>query len=178
MDLLIKQHASALYQPRTKYNAQSASFTIAFATNFSTHGEKQTKSLAGKRYLPFSIFETNVDEFCLDVFQMIRRYGPKINIAGNGIYTLLKYNINQQEANQLVFEVIKSIHHECPISKIFSGGQTGIDLAGAISGVKLDIPTEVTLPFGFRQRIESGVDINQSYDSILFQIQNGVDLLV
>lgn len=53
-----------------------------------------------------------------------------------------------------------------PITKIYTGGQTGIDLAGAVAGYNLDIDTEVTLPKGFIMRFKDGKDVPMTKEEV------------
>ncbi len=100
-----------------------------------------------------------------------------INIAGNGIYTLHKHGLNQAYVNELVYNVLKIALKDGTLKRIYTGGQTGVDLAGAVAGYALGIPTEVTLPKGFKQRFADGIDVDGTEDSIREQIYNGVKQL-
>ena len=73
--------------------------------------------------------------------------------------------------------MIAQVHYHYPINKIYTGGQTGVDLAGAVCGYTLVIPTEVMLPHGFRQRFENGKDVNGTEQIIERQITEGASSL-
>lgn len=68
------------------------------------------------------------------------------------------------------------MHNASPIVKLYSGGQTGVGLAGAIAGCMLGIDTEVTLPKGYLQRHADGKDYQHTRDEIQEQIINGQGL--
>ena len=173
MTLELNEHESSSYQPRTKFNASSADLTIAFAADLTTFGEQATKKFAGSKYLGFDLLSpasTVSNMVASIVYECQTKNLRTINIAGNGIYTLAKFGISQHQINQIVFEVISNVHDLWPISKIYTGGQTGVDIAGAVCGVLLDISTLVTFPKGFKQRNEYGKDITNTEADILRQI--------
>ena len=152
--LTIKCTDSSSYVNRTKYNADIADLTIAFAREFNTAGEKLTKMLAGNKYMKISLYD-NIKYISIvnDIIKEITKRNVKtLNIAGNGIYTLNRYGITQESINNLVYIVLYAVNEKYTISKIYTGGQTGVDLAGAIAGYKLGIDVEVTMPAGYKQR--------------------------
>lgn len=65
-----------------------------------------------------------------------------------------------------VLNVIKQVHEYHPITKIYTGGQTGVDLAGSKAGYHLVIDTEVTLPKGYIMRFEDGKDVSCSKEFV------------
>lgn len=157
--LIIKEHNSSKYPPRTYYNAKSAEVTLAFAIDFSTAGEKLTKKASYPNYLALDLNEDwfeNAREVCR---VLCKNKYTSINIAGNGIYTLSKHGITQHEVDTHVFNVIQLVHQYQQITKIYTGGQSGADLAGAKAGYQLGIDTEVTLPKGYIMRFEDGKDV-------------------
>lgn len=72
-----------------------------------------------------------------------------LNVAGNGIYTLIKKGVEQETINQYVYDVVSLVHKHWPLDKIVSGGQTGVDTAGLVTGCALDIDTVGHGPKGF-----------------------------
>lgn len=182
MTLVIQEHQSSRYPPRTKYNATSADLTVALAVNPNTGGERLTKSLAGDEYEFISLvgltdgilFATadKISQFFQDT------YGDTINIAGNGIYTLCEHNISQSDINWIVFKLLSRIHAKVKLERVYTGGQTGADIAGAVAAHALGIPCEVTLPKGYIQRFEDRHDISQSHDIIYDQIIKGSEELI
>lgn len=87
------------YKDRTIVNA-NADVTIAFAFDFSTSGEKLTKSSALKQGRKF--YEVDLNDYPIipekymrefvELVNSIDKDSITINIAGNGIYTLSKYD--------------------------------------------------------------------------------------
>lgn len=160
--LIVKEHSSSNYSPRTYYNAKSAQITLAFAIDFNTAGEKLTKKASYPNYLSLDLRKEWIESARLIYKELKRNNFTVINIAGNGIYTLKKQGLSQSDINTYVFNCLSKVYEFHKISKIYTGGQTGVDLAGAITGYNLDIDTEVTLPKGFIMRFEDGVDISMT----------------
>ena len=150
---------------------ENADITIALAVDYTTAGEKLTHKASGEKYLKLDVFDTN----CLDCSRLLWKRLQKvdssvINVAGNGIYTLTKHGYNQKLVNHMVHTILELVHKHHPISKIISGGQTGVDIAGGWAAVKLGIPCRLTLPKGFLQRHEDGKDVCHAREEILAQI--------
>lgn len=175
--LKIIEHPNASYKPRTEHNARKGDVTLAIATDMTTAGEMLTKKLAGDKYIGFKIDGFYFKEFDVskELYHKLKNCNGKIlNVAGNGIYTLIKSDVNQREINQIVFNIISQVHYFYPLDMIITGGQTGVDIAGAVAGYALEIPTEVTLPHGYKQRFEGGFDIDGNEEKVYEQIHNGV----
>ena len=175
----IQEHSSSSYAPRTYFNATQADLTIALAVDMYTAGEKLTHKAAGHKYLGFELNDDITTDFIAQKIHeaMSSKNLSTINIAGNGIYTLSKHNCNQEFINDFVFEIINHVHQLKPIKKIFTGGQTGVDLAGAVAAFALEIPALITLPKGYKQRFENKIDIEQKKEDVLNQIINWSNLL-
>lgn len=176
MTLTIREHTSKSYSPRTYANAHKGDVTIAIAVDYTTAGEKLTHKAAGEKYLkldPFCIAESHKSNArkLWSRLNLLRKESPIINVAGNGIYTLVKHGICQEEINQYVYEILKLVNHHWPIGEIISGGQTGVDLAGGVAGLALGIPTTMLLPNGFVQRDSDGVDREYSEEEIRKQVE-------
>lgn len=168
--LTILEHFSSSYAPRTYANAAKADVTIALAVDYTTAGEKCTHKAAGDKYLKLELseyYKDNARKLWRKLDGIIK---PTINVAGNGIYTLARYSWTQEDINEYVYLMLNILHDHLPIGKIVSGGQTGVDIAGAWTGYKLGIDVEVLLPKGFKQRFEDGVDITQTREDIERQI--------
>jgi hypothetical protein len=177
--LTVNEHSSAKYPPRTAYNAKTAGTTLALAVDLTTAGEKLTKKLAEERYIGFELKD---DSNSIDIARALYRKmktdnSNTLNIAGNGIYTLSEHGCSQQFINQFIYEIVAQVHHFLPIAKIYTGGQTGADIAGAVAGFALGIPTEVTLPNGFKQRFEDNVDVDGTREKVIAQIEEGAKAL-
>jgi hypothetical protein len=177
MMLTIVEHKSSSYAPRTWHNAKTADLTVAFAVDFTTHGEKLTHKAAGARYLGLHLEDDPLLSARRLYVAMKTHRVSTLNVAGNGIYTLSKHGVWQRTVNLCVFSILQKVHEFYPIKKIISGGQTGVDLAGGVAGVALGIDVEMTLPGGFRQRHEDGVDVNHTEAEIREQVMHGVNEL-
>ena len=171
--LILNQHKSSSYAPRTWHNASSGDVTVAFAVDLNTAGERLTHKAAGEKYIGFKLEDsTDAIDLAKLLYKKMKKDNAKtLNIAGNGIYTLSKHNCSQDFINHFVYEVINQVHQYHPIEKIFTGGQTGVDMAGAIAGIQLGIPVEITFPHGYMQRFEDKKDIIQTEQDILEQIR-------
>jgi hypothetical protein len=173
--LTITEHKSSSYAPRTYHNASVADLTIAFAVDFTTAGERLTKKAAGEKYAPIALQLPTISAARL-VWCVCNKINPSVlNIAGNGIYTLNLQDVNQEQVNQHIYDVLKQATPHLNISKIVSGGQTGADLAGGVAGIALGIPVEMTLPRGFKQRHEDGLDVEHTREEIVEQVRIGVE---
>lgn len=165
------------YAQRTRENAAAPDvhFTVAFARDFSTYGEKCTAMAAGDSLIQIELPYTRTGHISLsedsvmkgaetllsmlpDEFFSSKDVQPSgWNIAGNGIYTL---GTPQSEIDEYVTKVFAVAMDRGlnPVS-FRSGGQTGVDEAGAVAGQVLGIPTVVHAPKGFKMRNAEGRDI-------------------
>jgi hypothetical protein len=175
----VLEHASGSYAPRTWSNAVEGDVTAAFAVDFTTAGEKLTHKAAGEKYVGIE-----VSRDCLDIqhalsaarrlFKFLRdKDGRVLNVAGNGIYTLAKAGLTQTQVDLFITSVIAKVHAHHALTKVISGGQTGVDLSGAVAGLVIGVQTQVLLPRGFIQRGEDKVDRPHSADEIRAQIVEG-----
>lgn len=165
-EIIIKEHSSSNYSPRTYQNAKTAHITVAIAVDFNTAGERCTHKAAGTRYIALDYKDGYVIN-ARKLYRILKTIDfPIINIAGNGIYTFKKYGVAQEDIDSYLYGLLSLVHLHHPISKIVSGGQTGMDIAGAVVGVKLGIPIEITFPKGYLQRNEKGVDFTNSEEDI------------
>lgn len=150
------------YSIRTRENAEWSDITLALAENFSTAGEKLTQRVAGNKYVPYSLSSSNDPEAIADgIYRELVAKGKtselKLNIAGNGIYTLSE---SQEYYNNLLTNIIAALQNKgVTISSIRSGGQTGIDEAGIIAAQRLGIPNEVHTTSDFKFRGKDNKDI-------------------
>lgn len=181
--LLIVEHSSSSYSPRTYLNAKTADITVALAVDYSTAGEKLTHKAAGDKYVALPLTGPTEDavQAARLLFKALRDRGlkePTINVAGNGIYTLDKQGWTQRSINLHLFIILAKVHRYWPIKRVISGGQTGVDMAGIVAGSALCIDSTATLPKGFLQRGVDKVDVQQSQASVLAQIEAGVEHLV
>lgn len=145
------------YGHRTYINAASADVTLAFAVDFSTAGEQCTKNAAlkaNKLYVPIKLDYLTWKLDIPDVAWKIKQF-ESLNIAGNGIYTLSKYDISQDKCDEMIFYFIERLINEynCNITNIRSGGQTGVDESGLKAGLDLNIETTSLCPKGWKFRL-------------------------
>lgn len=155
------------YRNRTIKNA-SADATIAIAVDFTSAGEKLTKSSVlnqNKKYIAIDANNLTVTQDRVNkiVNELNSVNAKTLNIAGNGIYTM-KGKYTQQQIDEFTYQLIKAVT-ESPnlknkIESIRTGGQTGFDEAGAKAGVKLGIPTMILAPKGWVFRDITGKDIS------------------
>lgn len=168
--ITINEHKSSSYAPRTYLNAASADITLAIAADFSTAGEKLTKKAAADKYIHFSMNE-NPLVCARKLYKFMKDRGAtSINVAGNGIYTMTKFGYSQKDCNKFLLDVLSPIHEHLGITKLVSGMQTGMDLSAAVVAEILGIDFVGTLPNGFKQRHESGLDVSHTQQEILEQI--------
>lgn len=155
--------SSTSYSVRTRENAEWSDITIALAEDFSTAGERLTQRVAGTKYVSHSLSSSNNPQAIADsIYDQIASKGKvkdlKLNIAGNGIYTL---NQPQEYYNNLLTEVLSILQSKgVTISAIRSGGQTGIDEAGIIAAQRLNIPNIVHTTSDFKFRGKDNRDIS------------------
>lgn len=120
-DIIFNQSSSENYNERTNINA-NADVTIAFAMDFTTAGERVTKKYVennNKLYIPIDMKNlkgVTVEEIANKIVNDInKKYNSlfkrdiSINIAGNGIYTFEKYNINQNRIDSFIYNVLRNV---------------------------------------------------------------------
>ncbi|BDD79653.1 hypothetical protein [Burkholderia phage FLC9] len=176
--LTILEHQSKSYVPRTFHNASTSDLTIAVAVNYYTGGEKLTHKAAGEKFIALPFHEPMIENARRLFIECRKRSVKVLNVAGNGIATYAKAGITRAQVNQYVYDILALVHHAWPLEKIISGGQTGADIAGIIAAYRLGIPAEATLPGGFRQRDEDGIDRDHTAEEIRAQVIEGSHQLV
>lgn len=165
MSLIICEHTSSGYAPRTYHNA-SQGCTLAIAVDFTTAGEKLTHKAAKGKIVQIPYGEDTIVA-ARKLYSLLKKHDCHVvNVAGNGIYTLSKKGVSQKAANQYVYDIVSLVHKHWPLEMLVSGGQTGMDIAGLITGCALDIYTVGTWPNGFKMRIVEGKDINMTEEKI------------
>lgn len=174
-EIIFEQSSSENYNERTNINA-NADVTIAFAMDFTTAGEKVTKKYVennNKLYIPIDMKNlkgVTIEEIADKIIDNInKKYSSlfqrdiSINIAGNGIYTFERYNINQNRIDSFIYNVLRNVINSpklnVKVNLIRSGGQTGADESGAKAGKQLGIKTIVLAPKGYRFRRSDNRDI-------------------
>lgn len=165
------------YQRRTYENAQAddVDFTFAFAANFDTYGEKATAKAAGDSLIQVDIpmksrggidlsdkgINNAVSQIASQLPDEFLQGEPcGVNIAGNGIYTMRDFKITQEDADKFLCLVGARLQQRgFKFMSVRTGGQTGMDEAGAVMGKVLGIPTTVHGPKNFQFRDVNGRDI-------------------
>lgn len=167
-ELIINEHKSSSYSPRTYHNASISDVTVAIAVDHNTAGEKCTQKAAGDKIikLEWSLAYLSMARQLWKYMNNLDVKEPTINIAGNGIYTFYKHNVTQEMVNRVVFDMLSKVHEHWPIGKIVCGGQTGTDLAGAVAAYKIGIPCVVTMPKGFKMRFQNGKDYDNTEEFV------------
>lgn len=164
--ILVTASASSGYAARTRANAQRYDVTVAFAIDYGSAGEKLTRSAAGDRWVGVPMTQQPV-EAARNLFRVLRqRQAETLNVAGHGLSTLARFGWSQDEVDHWVFEVLRTVHPHWALKKLGSGGQTGVDIAGAAAGHALGLDVELHMPRGFVQRLADGRDIVRSPDQI------------
>lgn len=159
---------STTYRQRTVDNAQATDITLAFAVDFSTAGERATKTAAGGKYYPVSIdgavtprqVASGIEDALVSAFGRADAKQPRtLNIAGNGLATLSSRGMTQERVNTLLYEALRIVTADgYRITSVRSGGQTGIDEAGIYAAARLGIPARVHTTRDWKWRAEDGVD--------------------
>lgn len=169
--------SSGQYAQRTRENAQAddVDFTVGFAVDFNTAGERCTAKAAGESFIPVDIplkkdggidmssravakASTAIMNALPEEFAKGEACG--LNIAGNGIYTLNRSGIDQAQADEFVTRVLVSLRDRgMVISSVRSGGQTGIDEAGIAAAEAMGIPATAHAPKGWMFRGADNADV-------------------
>lgn len=169
----VQAHFSSHYRPRTIINAESADLTVAFALDYTSAGERLTRSASKDRYLAIPL-DGNPLEASRELYRALRTHNASsLNIAGNGLATLAKFDWDQQRANQWVYDVLSPVVEHWPLALVRSGGQTGADLAGLVAAHALGVDVIALLPKGLLQRHADGVDVRNTTVDIRRQIEEG-----
>ena len=167
MAIKITTSLSSGYRERTIENASAEHLTLAFAIDFTTAGEKLTRSAvrsAHREYLAIQLDEKELSEWSAahkaanQIIPVIKDLntgaGIGINIAGNGL-TRFSSNVDQQALDVFMTRTLMLVQHKTQgdILRVRSGGQTGIDEAGVKAADALGIPALVNGPADYRLRV-------------------------
>lgn len=167
------------YRERTIQNVIQSDVTIAIASRYDTAGEILTKRSCikhGKLYIALPLNDISFDikpmyvdmdnpsrlRSIIDRICNLKKPEIKLNIAGNGIYSL---DIGQLYLDMIIDAVIKIIvdklkNKGISIILLRSGGQTGVDEAGLKAARALDIPSICLAPKGWTFRDINHKDIS------------------
>ena len=161
--ITILENNSPSYRVRTEENILLSDGTLAFAVDFETAGERLTYNLCLKHKKP--ILRILLREPFRDIEEVAEKVVPwlkkhnikKLNIAGNGAYTL-KGKFHQEDLTSYLYRILKKVIKFHKLDEIRSGGQTGVDEAGVRAANTLHIPAIALYPKGFKVRLEDGKD--------------------
>ena len=160
------------YRNRTEVNVKEADITIAFAVDYTTSGEYLTKNFTLKHSKPYYAFPLRSDNFEKNVQEVLSIIKDnncrKINVAGNGIFTLTKYGISQEECDDYIFHALKAIVQDTNIEVIRSGGQTGADESGLKAALKLKIEGISYCPKGWKIRTATETICDENFYKLRF----------
>lgn len=171
------EHPSAGYAPRTWENARRADVTVAFAVDYTTAGERLTHRAAGERYIAIP-FGGDAPAAAIHLAQFLAQRGATtLNVAGNGLATLVRHKVTQAQANRWVYEVLRRVHARRPLAHIRSGGQTGIDTSGLVAGIALGVPVTGLFPKGYRQRLANQQDVLRDPATLEAELYREADAL-
>lgn len=154
-----RETSSPRYHDRTVINARESDLTVAFAVDFRTAGERLTRTAAGERYLAVNLPATPAGFHDGDIIRRAAELiahrtesqGPiRMNIAGNGLETLSRIGVTQDDADAFIADVLgRAMSMGLRLSEVMSGGQSGIDEAGTKAAVAYGLPATVTCPRGY-----------------------------
>lgn len=164
----IMEDSARNYSHRTWVNAVWSDITLALASDFSSPGEITTMRAAGDKHLRCQLsrnlkhilrFDREFAEEAAEIAEMIRSHhcykedGLRLNIAGNGLVTLLKSGIDTDMVTALLVKVFSACEKEgIKIVEVRSGGQSGVDEAGIKAAQKCGLECSILAPKGFRWR--------------------------
>jgi len=176
MSLLINEHKSSSYAPRTYHNA-SMGVTLAVAVDFSTAGEKLTHKASTKGIVQ-AAFTDDYVEVARKLYKLLQKTNCHcVNVAGNGIYTLKKYGVTQEDMNVYIYSILSLVHEHWPLSLVVSGGQSGADTAGLVAAEALGVNCMGLWPKGYKMRFEDGKDVEMDKTQIEYMIAAQVAVL-
>lgn len=155
------------YSARTLQNIRETDVTMAFAIYPNTAGEIATKKHCLKLNKPYLMSLIGKSFDIKVAFLFLNEHKPvRLNVAGNGIYTL---KVPQEVVDKFIFNtflVLKNKGALETVKVIQSGGQTGVDESAIKAAMKLGIATKIVAPKYWTFRNENGQDIS---DEILFK---------
>lgn len=168
----IMEDSARNYAHRTWANAAWSDITLALATDFSSPGEITTRRAAGDKYLRYQLtrnlkrlttFNQEGKKAARKIARTIREHtcykedGIRLNIAGNGLVTLLKSGVDTRTVAAFIGIIFSACKEEgVKILEVRSGGQSGVDEAGIIAAQRNKMQCSILAPKGFRWRDKKG----------------------
>ena len=159
------------YAQRTRENANAddVDFTLAFAVDFSTSGERCTEKAAGDSYIGVEVSDLSDADVKKAVDKVVKSLPDEylkgepmgVNIAGNGIYTLGAHGIDQNSCDEFMVKVLSGLQAKgIQLVSVRSGGQTGFDEASLVAAKACGVKAVCHAPKGWLYRDASGKDIS------------------
>ena len=168
----IMEDSARNYGHRTWANAAWSDITLALATDFLSPGEITTRRAAGDKYLRYQLtsnlkrlitINQDGEREARKIARMIRNHtcykedGIRLNIAGNGLVTLLKSGVDTQTVAAFISNIFIACKDKgVKILEVRSGGQSGVDEAGIIAAQRNKMSCSILAPKGFRWRDKKG----------------------
>ena len=168
----IMEDSARNYGHRTWANAAWSDITLALATDFSSPGEITTRRAAGDKYARYQLtrnlnklvtFGQDGEREATKIARMLRNHtcykadGIRLNIAGNGLVTLLKSGVDTMTVASFLAMIYAACEEEgVKILEVRSGGQSGVDEAGIIAAQRRKLKCSILAPKGFRWRDKKG----------------------
>ena len=150
----IQEHPDGGYRERTIENVRRSDATIAFAQNFNTPGEILTRNTAKSEHKPYLAIdidkngEIDIESAVRTIVPFLKQYKARnINIAGNAISRMSQ--TTQEKLDEAIYKTLEGVNEKYILKSVRSGGQTGVDEAGAKAGRNLNIKTTVLAPKGY-----------------------------
>jgi hypothetical protein len=165
------EHEHTGYPLRTRDNTMLSDATLAFAVNWKSSGMILTHKCcygAGKLYMRLDLndYGNLTDKQAIEIANALKESNVKIlNIAGNSM-PHLRSKYTQEGINAKIADCMNKIHRYWPLSATRGGGQSGVDLAGALWSDSIGLPTTVLAPKGWMYRDDNGRDVCSEYGFI------------
>lgn len=150
------EHEHTGYPLRTRDNAMLTDGTLAFAVNWKSSGMLLTKKCCyNKPFIKIDISQYGdfTDEMARDIARQLEEKNIRhLNIAGNSFVNLAAY-YTQAALDAKVKYVMNKVCEYWKLESVTTGGQTGVDEAGAKWADGYGLPVTVRAPKGwmFRQ---------------------------
>jgi len=147
-------------------NINEADVVFGLGTKFTTPDEKLVQQRAGavnkwyglkigsKSEAPKNLIPPQ-NAIDLMVSNLSKMKGNVVNIVGNDIAQLAKDGYTQAEIDKYIYNILKEVVKDYPISKIISNGQTGIAEASIKAAKKLGIPVKIRAFTGYALRTQA-----------------------
>lgn len=144
-------------------NVNEADGTFGIGVDFSTKDEKHAETKAGQKNQWYGLklgaksmapknFTPSADAVAQIVKNLQETGGPVMHIIGNDISVLEKQGYKQADIDKYVYNILKEVVKQFPITKIISNGQTGIAEASIKAAKRLGIPVKIRAFKNYRLR--------------------------